>query len=406
MRILTRRWRHIVTITSLVVYVLTFAIPVAMPKVAKAETDVVYNLGGYVYVNGQPVWNGFGVKVIVNGAPRWATVGSGGWYEFRDGNALPPGTYTIQHNHGCPSNAPLQVTVPAPNNRAPNLNLNCPTYTLGGYVYVNGRPAWKGFGVKANLGSLETEWALVENDSGWYQFRDGGALIAGNWTIGHNHTCPSNMPVQWSIPASNNQGPTININCPTYSLHGYVYVDGKPAWEKFGVKAVLGDGTVKWALTDANGWYDFKDANALIAGNYTISHNHPCPSNAPVAISIPAANNQGPTININCPAYPLTGYVHINGKPAWINFGVKAVASDGTVKWALVENDQGFYQFKDTNRLAAGNYTIHHDHPCPSTTPVSISIPATNNRGPDINVTCPTHALSGKVYVDGKPAWE
>lgn len=405
MRTIIRRWRSIVTISSLVVYVLSFAIPVALPRIAKAELEVVYNLGGYVYINGQPAWNGFGVKVVVNGAARWATVGSGGWYEFRDGNALPPGAYAIQHNHGCPSNAPLQVTVPAHNNRAPNLNINCPTHTLAGYVYINGRPAWKGFGVKANLGSLETEWAVVENDSGWYQFRDGGALIAGTWTIGHNHNCPSNMPVQWGIPAPNNRGPDLQINCPSYPLHGYVYVNGKPAWEKFGVKAVLSDGTEKWALTDTNGWYDFKDSNALIAGNYTISHNHNCPSNAPIAISIPASNNKGPDIHINCPTYTLTGNVYVDGRPAWIGFGVKAVLRDGTEKWALVENSQGFYQFKDANRLIAGEYTIGHNHNCPSNMPVQWSVPASGDRGPNVEITCPTHTLNGHVHINGTPAW-
>ncbi|CAN5231396.1 hypothetical protein BH09PAT2_BH09PAT2_07030 [soil metagenome] len=400
-----RTWRQYTIVASLVFYVLSFVIPVALPQVAKAAIDVNYNLGGNVYVNGEPIWSGFGVKVLVNGAERWATVGSGGWYEFRDGNALPAGTYTLQHNQNCSSNAPLQITVPAPNNRAPNINLSCPTNTLSGYAYINGKPAWKGFGIKANLGTLSTKWAVVENDSGWYQFRDGSALIAGNYTISHNHNCPSNMPVQWAVPAANNLGPNIDIKCPMYPLHGYVYINGKPAWKGFGVKAVLADGSEKWALADDNGWYDFKDSNQLIAGSYSISHNHSCPSNAPVQISIPANNNVGPTININCPSYTLDGYVHIDGKPAWVGFGVKAVLADGTQKWALVENNQGYYQFKDSNSLIAGSYSIGHNHNCPSNMPVQWTVPAPSNHGPNVEITCPLYSLNGYVHVDGKPAW-
>lgn len=397
-----RRIRQVVTIVCIVVYLLANGIPHADPtKVAQAAGT--FTISGMVTVNGQAVWDGFGVKITGSrGTTMWAET-SGGWYQF---TGFSSGTYTIGHNSSCTPNA-QQIVISGSTRH--DIHLTCPTYTLGGYVAINGKPAWKGFGVKATLGDWSTKWGEVVTDDGWYEFKGSNALIAGNYVIHHNHNCPSTTPVPISIPATNNRGPDINLECPTYTLNGYVKINGVPAWKGFGVKATLADGTTKWAVVETDdGWYEFRDASRLIEGNYVISHNHSCPSNAPIPIGIPATNNRGPDLYLDCPTYPLNGKVYVNGEPAWKGFGVKATINGWMSKWIQTQGDDGYYEFSGSNALLEADYLIHHNHPCESNTPAGIHVPATNNQGPNIYITCPDakHPLYGYVSVNGRPAWK
>lgn len=397
-----RRIRQVVTVVCIVVYLLATGIPHASPtNIAQAAGSLT--ISGFVTVNGQAVWDGFGVKITGSrGTTMWAET-RGGWYQF---TGFSSGTYTIGHNSSCTPNG-QQINISG--NTRFDIGLTCQTYTLGGYVNINGKPAWKGFGVKATLGNWSTKWGEVVTDDGWYEFKGSNALIAGNYIIHHNHNCSSTTPVGISIPATNNRGPDINIECPTYTLNGYVKINGVPAWKGFGVKATLGDGTTLWAKVETDdGWYEFRDASRLIEGNYVISHNHSCPSNAPIPIGIPATNNRGPDIYLDCPTYPLHGKVYVNGEPTWKGFGVKATINGWMTKWIQTQGDDGYYEFAGGNGLLEADYVIHHNHPCESNTPAGIHVPAANNQGPDIYITCPDakHPLYGYVTVNGRPAWK
>ncbi|QQS43761.1 hypothetical protein IPM65_06525 [Candidatus Roizmanbacteria bacterium] len=397
-----RRIRQVVTIVCIVVYLLANGIPHADPsKVAQAAGT--FTISGMVTVNGQTVWDGFGVKITGSrGTTMWAET-RGGWYQF---TGFSSGTYTIGHNSSCTPNAQL---ISITGSTRYDIHLTCQTYTLGGYVAINGKPAWKGFGVKATLGDWSTKWGEVVTDDGWYEFKGSNALIAGNYVIHHNHNCPSTTPVPISIPATNNRGPDINLDCPTYTLNGYVKINGVPAWKGFGVKATFGDGTTLWAKVETDdGWYEFRDASRLIQGNYVISHNHSCPSNAPIPIGIPATNNRGPDLYLDCPTFPLHGKVYVNGEPAWKGFGVKVTINGWMTKWIQTQGDDGYYEFSGGNALLEADYVIHHNHPCESNTPAGIHVPAANNQGPNIYITCPDtkHPLYGYVTVNGRPAWK
>lgn len=403
--------RTISFVTRFIVFTSMFLLAVSISHEATGKSQETHTLYGFVYINGTPAWEGFGVKATRddNSAVFFAVVeGTEGRYEFKGENALPEGIYVIDYDYPCPApDIPMNLGIPAVDNRGPNIHIECPTHKLHGNVYINDEPVTAGFGVKASINGWGTRWATVVGDEGYYEFTD---LIEGDYLIDHEYPCDSNMPTGQHVPAADEQGPNLYLDCPDleHPLFGYVYINGKPAWSGFGVEAVRKGGTTKVAFTDVDGKYEFTDENILTEGQYTIRHNYQdCPSNNDIIVTIPAGENRGPDFVIECLRYPIHGFVSINGSPAPPGFGVKAMIGDETF-WTVVEGTEGRYDFEEDNALLEGEYTIHHDHPCPSDTPKTVQVPVKDNTGPDINLTCvvPTYPIHGFVIINGEPAPE
>lgn len=167
-------------------------------------------VSGYVLVDGEYAWDGFGVKATAaNGTITWATV-KNGWYRFSGATALANGTYTISHNYMC-SSTPINVTVPPPVDAYPII-IKCPEHILTGYVTIDGRPAPRGFGVVAKDTNGTEKWYQIDNDWGMYKFV---GLVTGTYNIGHNHPCQTTggNPIQQVVPATSNKGPNFDIVC-------------------------------------------------------------------------------------------------------------------------------------------------------------------------------------------------
>lgn len=246
------QWQRFIIIVSLSVtaaVINTFF--TEMLHVVKAQN---YKLGGQVFVNTPFALDGFQVKAVAqSGTTYWVTPGAG-WYIFHNGS-LPDGMYTIHHNSPCPSNTPMTINIPAPNNRGPDIHLNCETYAMGGYIKIDGEYATRSLmmTIKSMNGSIEQR--VYSYDNGFYLITN--LLIAGSYTLDVQVAgCQSNGPITINIPESHPRGPDIDISCtpaptptntpaPSYdlgfrpNLNGYqfdnqaLFPTGSTLWDMF-----------------------------------------------------------------------------------------------------------------------------------------------------------------------------
>ncbi len=345
MRSFLRKWRHIVTITSLVFYVLTFTIPVSLPKIAKAESEAMYEVWGRVMIDDRPAQNGFAVRLKnkVTGQEYWPKVENGdGWYRKPGVEA---GTYLVTHYNTCAGNNNFDFTVGEGSWTVPQINLRCgtptpapiPMYEVWGRVMIDDRPAQNGFAVRLkNKVTGQEYWPKVENGDGWY--RKPG-VEAGTYLVTHYNTCAGNNNFDFTVGEGAQTVPEIRLTCATggnYSLSGKVYVDGNPAWEKFGVKAVK-NGITTWALTDANGYYSFQN---LEAGTYSVGHVHPCTTDGGNPINVNMDGNKNIDFRITCVSEPSPSPVPPKPFP-------------------YICGDEGGVRFRDFGLYESPEYLIH-----------------------------------------------
>ena len=401
MRTLKSRWRHVVTITSLVVYVLTFAIPVAMPTVAKAETAGVYEVWGQVLIDNRPAHLGFTVRLKnkATGQEYWPKVENGeGWYRKPGVEA---GTYLVTHYSTCPGNNNFDFTVGEGSWTVPTISLRCnnptptpvplPTYEVWGHVVIDNHAAQNGFAVRLkNKTTGQEYWPQVENGDGWYRKQ---GVFAGTYLVTHYSTCPGNNNFEYTVGEGAQTVPEIRLSCgtptpapvPYYEVWGHVLIDGRDGHDGFTVRLKnKATGQEYWPkVANGAGWYT---SPRVDAGTYLITHYSTCPGNNNFEYTVGEGAQTVPEIRLSCApqgSFSLSGRVYVDGQPAWSGFGVKAV-KDGRVIWALADSN-GYYSFQN---LEAGSYSVGHVHPCATEGGNPITVNMDGNKTVDFRLKC------------------
>lgn len=228
-------------------------------------------------------------------------------------------------------------------------------HQLRGMLYTN---SWVELTITATASDGKVYYANV--GPGVYTFFKTNPLPDGIYTLHHNKDCPSNTPITINIPALNNQGPDISIQCPTYPLIGYVTEKGIPITRTYRVYVQYPNTSFIEAELYEGGRYEFSGGRALLAGVYSLRVYVEQCTTEPVTISvtIPAPNNRGPDFDINCtltptptntPAspYDLGFRPNLNG----YQFNNQALFPTGSTLWSMFEQFFG----RDNVRKADGS---------------------------------------------------
>ncbi len=195
------------------------------------------------------------------------------------------------------------------------------------------------------------------------------------------------------------------------TVWGRVVIDGLGAYDTFTVRLKNKEtGQEYWpAVSGGDGWYSKEQVEE---GWYTITHWHDCPGNNNFDAWIGVGAEQAPQINLTCtqpkPKVTVWGRVVIDGKGAYDTFTVRLKNKEtGQEYWPKVSGGDGWYSKEGVEE---GTYTVTHWHDCPGNNNVEAWIGVGAETAPEINLVCespkPKHTLSGKVTIDGVPAYK